>query len=580
MVSNLLRQKLAKRFSKLSFDILTPPDDKMGDYSTNLAFALAKKEGKDPIKVGEELAAELSRDKELSDIFEKIEAVKPGFVNFYFKDDFLRKQLKEISGDKNYGCNESMKGKTVMVEYTDPNPFKLFHIGHLMSNAIGESIARLYEASGAKVLRVNYQGDVGLHVAKTIWALMSFPTPEEYKDFIPQEEDDLNKKIKILGDRYRFGSGAYDNNIEYKKQIEEINNKIYDRSDAEINKLYDLGKRWSLEYFETVYKKLGTKFDHYFFESEVGADGMDIVKKHPDIFVESDGAVVFKGEDYGLHTRVFISSKGLPTYEAKELGLNKKKFELYSPDLSVIVTGNEIFGYFKVLLKAMELVMPAVAAKTRHVPHGMLRLTTGKMSSRTGDVIIAESLIEQTKSRLPESAAPSERASPNETGRENTEAREKIAIGAIKYSILKQSPGHDIIFDFEKSLSVKGDSAPYLQYTYARLNNIVSKAKQENYKLQITNYELLNHKLELKLIKQLVKFPNIVLESGEEIAPQKLALYLYELANCANQFYEVIRVLDDENYERRNARLMLVETIAAVLERSLGILGISVLKRI
>ena len=559
MVKHLLKQKISDKFPGTDFDILIPPDDKMGDYSVNVAFVVAKSEGKDPMAVGDEIVADLGKDEDLADVFEKIETVKPGFINFYFKDDFLREKLGEISKEKKYGLNETMKGKTVMVEYTDPNPFKLFHIGHLMSNTIGEAVSRLYEASGAKVLRANYQGDVGLHIAKAIWGM------KQNEGKMPKENDDLKKKVEFLGKSYADGASAYEN-LEFKEEIEKINEKVYDRSDEEINKLYDLGKKWSLDYFETVYKKLGTKFDRYFFESGAASDGLDIVKKHPDVFVESDGATVFRGEEHGLHTRVFVSSKGLPTYEAKELGVNKKKFENDSPDLSVIITGNEINNYFKVLLKVMELTMPDVAAKTKHISHGMLRLPGGKMSSRTGEVITADSLIEQAKNKLPES--------------ESEKAREKIAIGAIKYSILKQSPGHDIIFDFEKSLSVKGDSGPYLQYTYARLFSILRKAEQENYELRITNYELLNHELELKLIKRLLMFPDTVLESSEKIIPQHLVLYLYELSNDANRFYESVRVLDDEDNNKRMTRLVLISTVSAVLKTGLNLLGIEVLERV
>ena len=315
MVKDLLERKIADNLPGLSFDVLIPPDGKMGDYSTNAAFALAKKEGKDSISAGDELVNALKKDKELADIFEKIEVAKPGYVNFFLSEKFLKKQLEKISKEKEYGFNKSKKGKTVMVEYTDANPFKLFHIGHLMSNTIGESIARLYEAAGAKIIRANYQGDVGLHVAKAIWGMSNM-------------ENGMWNMEKI-GQAYAKGAKAYEENENSKKEIDKINNKIYDRSDREINKLYDEGKKQSLEYFETIYKKLGTRFDRYFFESEAGSDGVDIVKKHPDIFVESDGATVFKGEGYGLHTRVFINSQGLPTYEAKELGLNKKKFFLY-----------------------------------------------------------------------------------------------------------------------------------------------------------------------------------------------------------------------------------------------------------
>lgn len=555
MIKVWLKDKIQQYYPDFEFEVLIPPDEKMGDYSVNLAFVLAKKNGTSPADEGKKILKKFLADREFGERFGSIEFAAPGFVNLFLKKEFLHEQLLKISKDERFGLNERLKGKIVMVEYTDPNPFKLFHIGHLMSNAIGEAIARLYEASGAKVLRVNYQGDVGLHVAKAIWGM------KYGGKSMPEKNDSLDKKMEFLGYAYAYGSAAYEN-PEFKTKIEEINDKIYKKDDDKIQELYEKGRKWSLEYFETIYEKLGTKFDHYFFESETGSDGLDIVKKHPDIFVESDGAIVFKGEEYDLHTRVFINSKGLPTYEAKELGLNKKKFDLYSPDLSVIVTGNEIFGYFKVLLKAMELVMPDVAAKTRHVPHGMLRLPTGKMSSRTGDVITADSLIEQIKAKLPES--------------DDVSVNEKIAIGAIKYSILKQSPGHDVIFDFEKSLSVKGDAAPYLQYTYARLNSIVAKAGQK----PTSDFIDLSEPVELALIKRVLKLPDVVMESSEEIAPQHLALYLYELANDASRFYESVRVLDDDNTERRNARLMLVETVATVLKCGLNVLGIETPERV
>ena len=584
MVKGLLKQKIEFRFPGAGFDVLIPPSfakasegkPDLGDYSTNMAFVLAKKDGKDPMEVGEKLATELSKDKDLAGVFEKIEAVKPGFVNFFLKREFLWEKLKEIGNDKNYGFNETMKGQTVMVEYTDPNPFKLFHIGHLMSNTIGEAISRLYEASGAKVLRATWQGDVGMHIAMAVWAIKTGKSGT-----IPSHNTSLEEKMNYLGKAYAIGAMTYkEGDSSAKKEIEDVNKSIYKKDGDDVDKIYNIGRKWSLDYFEDAYKRLGSKFDHYFFESELGQKGLAIVRNHPDVFEESEGATIFRGEKYGLHTRVFINSSGLPVYEAKELGLNKEKFDLYNPDLSIIVTGNEINEYFKVLLKVMELVMPDVAARTRHVGHGMMRLPTGKMSSRTGDVITADSLIEQTKAKLPESE--NEEANPP-SPKGFGGAREKIAIGAIKYSILKQSPGHDIIFDFEKSLSVKGDSAPYLQYTYARLLSILRKAEQANFQLArqlADNFQFLDHELELKLIKRLLMFPDVVLESCEEIAPQHLALYLYELSNDANRFYETIRVLEDKNTERRNARLVLVETVSVVLKNGLNFLGIESLKKI
>ena len=213
------------------------------------------------------------------------------------------------------------KGQKILVEFTDPNPFKLFHIGHLMSNAIGESISRFYEAMGAKVIRVTWQGDVGIHIAKAVWDLRRIYRDSDMAIY-------RNLRVSELGEAYARGARAYEENEDAKKEIEQVNKKIYDRSDAEINKIYDAGKRASLEYFENIYKKLGSKFDRYFFESELGSKGAEIVKQHPEVFEQSEGAVVFRGEKYGLHTRVFINSSGLPVYEAKNLTKGQKLFGL------------------------------------------------------------------------------------------------------------------------------------------------------------------------------------------------------------------------------------------------------------
>ena len=266
-----------------------------------------------------------------------------------------------------------------------------------------------------------------------------------------------------------------------------------------------------------------------------------------------------------VSSRVFVNSQGLPTYEAKELGLNKKKFELYPLDLSVIVTGNEITEYFRVLTKVMSLIVPDAGAKTRHLPHGMLRLASGKMSSRLGEVISADSLIEKVKSGLKEKGKRIDKESLAE------DTSEAVAIGAIKYSILKQSPGRDIVFDFAKSLSLEGDSGPYLQYTLARLNSILSKKPD---KTAVQKFENLVEPLELSTIKHLLEFPDTVATACQRMAPNHLALYLFQLANLANSYYEKTRILGDHNENRLVARLALVESIARVLKRGLEIMGI------
>ncbi|MEK7138368.1 MAG: arginine--tRNA ligase [Patescibacteria group bacterium] len=531
------------------------PNNNQADYANSSAFVLGKRLSLNLVEVASKIASALKG--KISGV-SKIET-SGGFVNFFVTSGYLQEELLHVSQQEHYGRNDSLKGKTIMVEYTDPNPFKLFHIGHLMSNTIGESIARLYTASGAKVLRVNYQGDVGMHVAKAIWGMKKEKT-------LPRD-----LVMEKIAHAYSFGSKSYEDaeeENETKGEIQEINQKIYEKSDSEINELYQKGREGSLNYFEEMYKRLGTKFDHYFFESEVADDGLKIVRSRPDIFKESQGAVVFEGEPFGLHTRVFVNSKGLPTYEAKELGVNKKKFNEHHPDLSVIVTGNEINEYFKVLMRVMELIMPDVGSKTRHISHGMMRLPTGKMSSRTGDVVTADSLIDQTKEKLKE----------KENQETDDSTREAVAIGAIKYSILKQSPGKDIIFDFDKSLAVKGDSGPYLQYTYARLKAIIAKTGDTvNQKADIGK---LIQESELALIKHLLEFPDVIKESSETLSPQHVALYVFELANLANNFYEKVHILKDEDPARMSARLLLIRVTTEVISHGLSVLGIKTPERI
>src|SRR3989344_1663328 len=359
-----LRAEIKKKLEKLvpkgaEFSVFRPERPEFGDYSSNVAMVSKG----NPLEAAEEFKKKLEK----SDLFEKVEVAGPGFLNFFISPEVFIKNVEKITEEKDgYGRNEILSNQKVIVEYTDPNPFKEFHIGHLMSNAIGESLARVFEASGAEVRRANYQGDVGLHVAKAVWGALKQNSSVDWG------------KAYVAGDR------AYKEDESAKKDISAINKKVYERGDAEINKLYDEGKKISLEYFEKIYKRLGTKFDFYFFESEGGIRGKEIVEDglKKGVFEESDGAVVFKGERAGLHTRVFLSSEGLPTYEAKELGLAPMKYEKYPYDLSYIITGNEIIDYFRVLMEAMKEMFPDLAAKTRHVPHGMLRFASGKMSSR------------------------------------------------------------------------------------------------------------------------------------------------------------------------------------------------------
>lgn len=512
-----------------------------GDLSTNVAMVHAKELGKNPLGIAEEIKEKLEK-KNLAHVME-IEAVAPGFLNFYFDAGYFEQAVQHLDLKNIFG------GQKVWIEHTQPNPFKEFHIGHLMNNAIGESVTRIVKANGAEVKTASYHGDVGLHVAKAIWAL--------------KKDVEFNKA-------YAEGNAAYEENEDSKKEIIEINKKIYDKSDAEINTLYETGRKRSLDYFEVLYKRLGSHFDFHFYESETGGVGKKLVEKNtPKVFEKGDaGAVVFHGENFEpkTHTRVFLNSESLPTYEAKELGLAEIKKEKFPYDVSITVTANEQDSFFDVVEVAIGEVFPELKGKLKHISHGMLNLPSGKMSSRTGNVITAESLIDQVKEKIKEKMKDREM---NAT--QIDEVSEQVAIGAIKYSILRQAIGGDIIFDFDKSISFEGDSGPYLQYSAVRANSLSEKAKgivEMSEKIpagwRTTNLE-----------RMLERFPSVVEKAGKEYAPHYIVTFLVELAGEFNAFYASHKIIDAED-QTSPYRLLLTKTFVHTMTVGLDLLGIEV----
>ncbi len=534
-----------------SFAVEHPSETSHGDYACNVAMVLGKSVGKAP----RELAIEISKALEGKiEYVEKIQIAGPGFLNFYLTRDFFSAEIERANtlGDE-WGKNNLWSGKKVLVEYTDANPFKEFHIGHLFTNAVGESIARLFMMNGAETKRLNYQGDIGLHVAHAVWGMQQLGIAPE-SDFSARE----------LGKAYALGATTYKTDETAAAEIRAINKKIYDRSDETINTLYDKGRAVSLVYFETVYDIIGTDFDASFFESESGAKGKELVLSNPTVFPESEGARIFKGEEYGLHTRVFLNKEGLPTYEAKELALAKMKEDALGVyDLSVISTANEVSEYFKVLKKAMSFVYPELEAKTEHIGHGMVRLTTGKMSSRTGDVVSAIDFIDEVAV-----AAKQKMATEGDSEPDEALARE-VAIAAIKYATLRGSILQNSIFDREKALSFEGDSGPYLQYTHARICSVLTKAAEAG----LQNSVALAPEGVYEVERLVYQFPEVVEKALVERAPHKVTGYLTELASAFNTFYAHEKIADRED-TYAPYKIALAEAVRTTLKNGLWILAI------
>lgn len=556
-IVGLINEVLGKLGMKAKAVTLEHPEElSHGDYSTPVALTLAKELQKKPVEVANMIVQELNQ--KLPPEIKEVKVAGPGFINFYLSQDFFVNSIKSLKDSVSITPKKTKE--KVMVEYTDANPLKEFHIGHLMNNTAGEAIARLYEAQGSEVKRACYQGDVGMHIAKAVWGALKQKEETGSIDWVTA---------------YPKGAKAFEAEESVKKEIEEINKKIYNK-DPELFHIYEEGKKISLEKFEEIYKKLGTKFDFYFFESEVAEIGKNLVLDNlGKVFENSDGAIVFHGEKFDphLHTRVFVNSQGIPTYEAKELGLAKVKSEKYPADKYVVVTGNEITDYFKVLKTALGILHPEIAKKIIHYPHGMLRLPSGKMSSRTGEVITAESLIATISDMVFEKIKDREF-----DVEEKKVIAEKVAVGAIKYSILKSSAGSDIIFDFDKSISFEGDSGPYLQYSYARAKSVIRKSQELG--LVISDEMIAPNSLTLSnLEKKLYKFDEVVSRSADELEPHYVTNYLTEIAGDFNSYYGNNVIVDEKDLATTGYRISLTHAFANVMKKGMEILAIPVLER-
>lgn len=542
------------------FMVEHPNEISHGDYSSNIAMVCGEKSPK-------ELAGKIVSKlivKKIPEI-ERVEIAGLGFINFFLSKGFYDFALEEIlKKEDKFGELNLYKNKKVLIEHSSPNLFKPFHIGHLVNNAIGESIKRIFEKSGGKVTTISYPSDVSLGIAKAVWGVMSLGKGKLFED------TDISLKMKFLGDAYVLGTERYEESENIQDEIKQINQEIYSGTGSEMLDIYKEGKKLTLEYFEQIVNKLGSKFDGYIFESEAGKVGLKLVKGNVGkIFEESDGAIIFDGEKRGLHKRVFVNSFGLPTYEAKDLGLIEKKFEKYKPDLSVFITDHEQEEYFKVVLSAMSEIHPEWAEKSKHVPHGRLRFADGKMSSRLGNVPLAEDILSLVKEKVEQ-----KRKESNFSKEASEETIEKIAIAAIKFSILKSSPSKNIVFDIDKSISFEGDSGPYLQYTYARIQALLEKAKENKLKPNIQK-----NNNEIFMIERLTyRFPEIVEKALVNYEPHHIANELLTIAREFNSLYESEKIIEDEK-KKAEYKLAIACSVGIVIKNGLELLGIEIVER-
>lgn len=544
-----LTSALAKTCHSL-FDVevnpeLTIPDEQFGDFATNIALRLSKQLGLNPHEVAKTIVASFTHP-----YIEDVTIAGPGFINMRLTNAALAQLAIETPA-------QTLAGQVIVIEYSDPNPFKPLHAGHLYTTLVGDSIARLVEVAGAKVTRINYGGDVGMHVAKSMWAIIRTLGGE-----LPDRLNKLDESERTpwLGERYVEGNNSYEDDQIAKAEITDINKRVYaihaeNDHNSDFARIYWLCRQWSYDYFSVLYKQLQVKaFDRYLPESEVTPLGLKTVQEQlkKGVYQKSGGAIIFNGEAKGLHTRVFINSEGLPTYEAKDVGLSLTKWQDYHFDQSIIITANEQQEYMKVVLASIAEFSPEPATRTKHLVHGVVRLQGGvKMSSRKGNIVTALEIIEAARI-----AGKATGSNPNED----------TILSAIKYAFAKGRIGSDIAYDPIESVALEGNSGPYLQYAHARARSIIGKA-------QIVPIELLDlDPSERTLLRKISEYSCVVDRAVTELMPHYICTYLYELAQIFNRFYENNRVIEDD---RQDLRLQLLISYADTLKNGLNLLGIT-----
>lgn len=573
-----MKEKLAQSVAvacKKLFDVdisvqLSRPQEQFGDYATNVALQLAKQLGKNPHQVADMVAAEIHRT--LADTLSGVSVAGPGFINLKLNDAALLSVSEQAIA-------QTLADKKIVTEYSDPNPFKVLHVGHLYTSVVGNSISNLLEAAGGTVHRTNFGGDVGLHVGRTMWAMLN-DLGGEFPDKLAAIP--TAGRSDWMARCYVEGTQAYETDEAAKQVIIELNKRVYqlhadNDHESSFAQVYWTCRQWSYDYFDAFYKRINTPFEKYYPESDVAALGLQTVREQlvKGVYKESDGAVVFEGEPYNLHTRVFINSYGLPTYEAKDTGLIMKKWQDYNFDLSVVITGNDITEYMKVVLKSIEQFAPDLVERSRHVPHGNVKMAGGvKMSSRKGNFLRATDVLDMVANANQQQTA-------SQDSQVDQAADQATVLGAIKYAFLKQRIGADIIFSPEESVSLEGNSGPYLQYAHARACSILRKANEVDRVTKASPAldqsdptiasELEFQTDERTLLAKISEYHEAVDKAVEDLMPHYICTYLYDLAQTFNRFYENNHVIGDP---REAVRLRLVAKYAETLKRGLNLLGI------
>ncbi len=564
-----MKEKIAKILGSFTHgnvraEVFVPENPAFGHYSTNLALKLAGEKRRKPLELAEEFVPKiLGQDNKK--LFQEVEAAPPGFINFWITPHALQEEFAGVLevGEK-YGKSAEGKGKKVIVEYSSVNVAKPMHVGHLRSTIIGDALANLYEFLGYKVLRWNYIGDWGTQFGKLIAAYKLWGKKSEVE----------KRPIKALLSLYVRFSKEEKARPELSNSGREEFRKL-EAGDSENRKLWEWFRRESLKEFREIYARLGVKFDEIigesFYEKRFPSLIEELLKKR--IAKTSEGSLIIPFGDQKLPPALIQKSDGASLYFTRELATLKDRITRHKAEKILYVVANQQSLHFEQLFAAAKL-LGWNGAELHHVKFGLV-LGEGKkkFATREGRMIPLEDLMEKIV-KLARRVV--QRKNSKLPAKQKQAIAEAVGIGALKYNDLKENRNSDIVFDWDRMLDFSGNSAPYLQYTYARLAGIGRKAG----KMGKFDLRLLEEEPELRIIRHIFEFPHVLSDAVRMNLTNGIALYLYELANFVNRFYESTPIIKDEYALRRNARRKLIEAAMGVLERGLRILGVKALKRI
>ncbi len=544
--------------------IETPPNPEMGDYAFP-CFTLAKQFRKAPPLIAQELETIFREDGPARPEWESVQALGP-YLNVTLRTDALAQAvLPEVWSGASFQQPSEKRRERVMIEFSQPNTHKGFHVGHLRNVSLGDSLARIFRYNGYDVVGANYIGDVGTHIAKCLWAYrQSEQAPPE------------NGRGEWLGTLYteatlKLEDAPPEQARQYQQEIGQILTDL-ESGVPEITALWEETRQWSMDEFEEIYRWLDVDFDRVFYESEVDEAGKRIVLEGAESgpFVHSEGAIGIDLEPEGLGFFLLLKSDGNTLYSTKDLALAKRKFEEFGVERSIYVVGMEQTLHFKQVFATLKRMGYPQAEKCFHLPYALVTLPSGKMSSRAGNVILFSQLREQMIGFL-KSGPLQERL--QEWSADEVEAvAHQMAVAAIKYGMLSQDPNKQIVFSMEDWLRAEGDTGVYLAYAYVRIRSIGRQVGAASAEADLTT---LQHPNEKRLLRHMLDFNQVVWSAGEQFKPSLIAHALFELAKDFSRAYNTCPVKQAETPELREARLLLFHCVAETLKQGLALLGIT-----